>query len=169
MGKTSIPQAKAPALAEARTIINKGAGKCKHATLGIIRLDYDYPSSPGDIDCPDSFGYDVFYKVVPGLTFEMCQAGTMSPEVDKEFEKAIAYLCDEKKVSGVTGDCGFMMWYQEKARELTKKPIFMSALSQLPAVVCCYAEHEKIIIMTANAKTLMPMNDLIRDECGVDT
>jgi len=42
------------------------------ASLGVIRLDYDYPPAPGDIDCPDSFGYDVHYRVVPGLTFEMC-------------------------------------------------------------------------------------------------
>lgn len=45
----------------------------------------------------------------------------------------------------------------------------MSALAQLPAVVCAFAEHEEIIIMTANGKTLTPMNELIRDECGIDT
>ena len=39
------------------------------ATLGIIRLDYDYPPAPGDMDSPESFAYDVFYRVVPGLTF----------------------------------------------------------------------------------------------------
>ena len=45
------------------------------ATLGVIRLDYDYPATPGDIDCVDSFDYDVIYRVVPGLTFEMCMSG----------------------------------------------------------------------------------------------
>lgn len=45
----------------------------------------------------------------------------------------------------------------------------MSALAQLPAVTCAFAEHEEIIIMTANGETLKPMNDLIRDECGIDT
>lgn len=45
----------------------------------------------------------------------------------------------------------------------------MSALAQLPAVTCAFAEHERIIVMTANGKTLEPMRDLIRDECGVDT
>ena len=46
--------------------------KAKAACLGVIRLDYDYPPAPGDIDSPDSFAYDVYYRVVPGLTFEMC-------------------------------------------------------------------------------------------------
>lgn len=56
--------------------LKKGQGdyheRVEHATLGIIRLDYDYPAQAGDIDSPDSFDYDVFYRVVPGLTFEMC-------------------------------------------------------------------------------------------------
>lgn len=45
----------------------------------------------------------------------------------------------------------------------------MSSLAQLPAVTCAYNKNEQIIIMTANSKTLEPMRDLIRDECGVDT
>lgn len=80
------------------------------ATLGVIRLDYDYPPAPGDIDCAETYSYDVFYKVVPGLTFGMCQSGKLTDEVGKEFDKAVKYLVNEKKVSGITGDCGFMMW-----------------------------------------------------------
>jgi hypothetical protein len=29
------------------------------ASLGVVRLDYSYPPSPGDIDHPTSFGYRV--------------------------------------------------------------------------------------------------------------
>lgn len=139
------------------------------ASLGVIRLDYDYPPAPGDIDCSDSFSYDVYYKVVPGLTFEMCKKGEMTEEVKQRFKDSIKWLVEEKKVNGITGDCGFKMNFQSLAREVTKIPIFMSSLCQLPAVTCCYAEKEQIIIMTANGKSLEPMRDLIRDECGVDT
>ena len=45
------------------------------AKLGVIRLDYDYPPIPGDVDSPDSFSYEVVYRTVPGLTFEMAQSG----------------------------------------------------------------------------------------------
>lgn len=45
----------------------------------------------------------------------------------------------------------------------------MSALAQLPGVTCAFDKSEQIIIVTANGKTLEPMKDLIRDECGVDT
>ena len=143
--------------------------KSAAARLGVIRLDYDYEAVPGDIAHPDSFSCDVYYKVVPGLTFEMCQKGKMTEDVEKRFKESIKWLVKEKKVKGITGDCGFMMNFQSIARQITKIPIFMSALCQLPAVTCGYAEHEQMIIMTANGKSLEPMRDLIRDEFGVDT
>ena len=142
--------------------------KLKAGSLGVIRLDYDYPPAPGDIDSPKSFAYDVFYRVVPGLTFEMCQSGKMTPEVEARFVGKVQEL-DKLGVAGITGDCGFMMFFQELARRHTKKPVFMSALCCLPAVTCGYATNEKIAIFTANGETLAPMRDLIRDECGVDT
>jgi len=53
-----------------------GAVKRHHtkdaACLGIMRLDYDYPPAPGDIDCAESFGYDVHYRAIPGFTFSVC-------------------------------------------------------------------------------------------------
>lgn len=144
------------------------AGKAAAASLGVIRLDYDYPPAPGDIDCPDSFGYDVFYRVVPGFTFEVCQSGKMSPGVEREFIEAVKWLV-AKGVSGITGDCGFMMYFQALARQHATVPVFMSSLAQLPAVTCGYSQHELIAVMTANGDSLRPMRSLIKDECGVDS
>jgi hypothetical protein len=89
------------------TARSKAAG----AALGVVRLDYDYPPAPGDIDHPDSFAYDVHYHVVPGLTFEMCQSGTLSDEAEQQYLAAIKAL-EDKGVAGITGDCGFYMWHQ---------------------------------------------------------
>merc|ERR1719456_504792 len=139
----------------------------KAVSLGVIRLDYDYPPAPGDIDSPQSFGYDVFYRVVPGLTFDMCQSGKLTPMVEKNFEEALADLI-AKGVTGITGDCGFMMYFQALARRNTTKPVFMSALAQLPGVTCAFNKNELIAIFTANSETLKPMRNLIKDECGVD-
>ena len=78
------------------------------ATLGVVRLDYEYPPALGDIDHPGSYSYDVFYRVVPGLTFAMCQnavpkTGTPLPDdVMKGFVNAIKYLDQDKNVSGST-------------------------------------------------------------------
>merc|ERR1719352_1349909 len=143
------------------------SGKMKAASLGVIRLDYNYPPAPGDIDSPESFGYDVFYRVVPGFTFEMCQSGKLTSQVEQNFEEALDWLV-QKGVTGITGDCGFMMYFQQLARRHTTKPVFMSSLAQLPAVTCAFNQHELIAVFTANSETLKPMRNLIRDECGVD-
>ena len=136
------------------------------SSLGIIRLDYKYPAAIGDAACPTSFKYKVIYSEVKGLTFEMCQKGELPDEVKANFENAIKQLVD-KGVSGISGDCGFMMWYQKFARSLTKLPVFMSALCQLPAITCSFGKNEKIAIFTANGVNMEPMEDLIEEECGV--
>jgi hypothetical protein len=143
-------------------------GKKAHGSLGVVRLDYDYPPAPGDIDSPDSFGYDVFYRAVPGLSFGMCQSGHLTDKVKADFIEAIQWLDKEKGVSAITGDCGFMMWFQDLARQHTHKPVLMSSLVQLPAVCAAYSSKEDIAIFTANSTTLTPMNSLIEKQCGVN-
>lgn len=139
-----------------------------HPSLGILRLDYDYPAAPGDIDCPDSYGYPVVFRVVPGLTFQMAQSGKLTDQVAEAFDDAILWLANEQKVSAITGDCGFMMWFQDRARFLTTTPVFLSALIQLPMIASALCkDEEKIIVMTANVRSLLPMQDLIERVAGV--
>ena len=76
---------------------------------------------------------DVFYRVVPGLTFEVCQSGKLTPEVERAFVEAILWLVNEHHVSAITGDCGFMMYFQKLARRNCDLPVFMSALAQVCA------------------------------------
>ena len=80
-------------------------------SLGIIRLDYDYPATPGDIDHPDSFDFKVYYACVPGLTFDACQNKVMNDQIKEGIDKALERLINVKKVKGISGDCGFMMYY----------------------------------------------------------
>ena len=129
--------------------------------LGVIRLDYDYPAAKGDIDCPDTFCYDVYYKVVPGLTFEMCQRGKLEGEVRTRFQESIDWLMTEKKVSCITGDCGFMMYYQgfamKEIRRERSVAIVMSSLLQIPAMLCGLSVEEDIMVLTANEENLQKM------------
>jgi len=138
-------------------------------TLGIIRLDYDYSSSLGEIDCPETFDYDVYYKVVPGFTFEMCQSGNMTNKVKERFIESLLWLVREKNVSAITGDCGFMMYFQSFAREISNVAVFMSALCQLPFALCAFGSNEQIIILTANSKSFESMHGVIKKQCGIDT
>jgi hypothetical protein len=143
----------------------EGKVKKKHPALGVVRLDYDYPAAEGDTDCPASFGYDVYYRVCPGLTFEMAQAGTQTDEVDIAFAEAIKFL-ESRGVSAITGDCGFMMAYQKKAREIASAAVFMSSMVQCPVIATCLERSIKILILTANGTTLKPQKEILLNSCG---
>lgn len=124
-------------------------------TIGILRLDYDYPPNPGDLDSPDSFNYPTFFRVVPGLTFEMCQEGGMPDKVKGHLKDAVEFLTNEKKVSVVTGDCGFMFNYQDLVRSFSRDiPVVLSALEQLAVLQSMFGKQDKIMVMTANGDAM---------------
>mmetsp|Transcript_7503 Transcript_7503/g.13494 ORF Transcript_7503/g.13494 Transcript_7503/m.13494 type:complete len:750 (-) Transcript_7503:189-2438(-) len=141
--------------------------KSKHPALGVIRLDYDYPPAEGDTDCPASFGYDVFYRVIPGLSFEMAQRGQFTEEVERRFADGIKFL-EQRGVSAITGDCGFMMAFQVLARKIASKPVFMSSMVQCPAMACAFDPTEKMMVMTANGHSLKPQKEVLLSSCGFD-
>ena len=146
------------AIAEATTAVGEAVltvDKKSAVSLGVIRLDYNYPPAPGDIDHPGSYQYDVFYRAVPGLTFEMCQSGKLSEEVETKFKEAIDFL-EAKKVSGITGDCGFLMNYQKEARRQAKLPCFISAVMQCHILSCSFSVDEEFLVLTANGESLRP-------------
>lgn len=128
--------------------------KKKHnPLLGILRLDYNYPAALGDIDHPDSFNYEVLYRPIPGLTFEVCQSGDLTKEVIQECIEGVRFL-ERHHVSGITGDCGFMINIQNLIKENTHLPVFMSCLIQLPSIIQTLNSKEEIAIFTANANSL---------------
>mmetsp|Transcript_28217 Transcript_28217/g.65241 ORF Transcript_28217/g.65241 Transcript_28217/m.65241 type:complete len:781 (-) Transcript_28217:66-2408(-) len=141
--------------------------KSKHPTLGVIRLDYNYPPAEGDIDCPASFGYDVIFRVVPKMTFEMAQKGKFTEEVEREFAEGIKYL-ELQGCDAITGDCGFMMAFQVLARKIATKPIFMSSMVQCPVLAAAFDKSEKILILTANSTSLGPQKEVLLSSCGFD-
>jgi len=147
--------------------IKKQLIKQQAPSLGVVRLDYNYPPAYGDIDCPGSYDYDVIYRCVPGLTFEMAQSGKMSYTVQKEFEAAIKYL-EGKGVSGITGDCGFMMAFQPLARDIAKVPVFMSSMVQSPMISVAFDKFDQILVLTANSETLKPQKEILMSHCGFD-
>uniref|UniRef100_A0A7S2LEE3 Uncharacterized protein n=1 Tax=Zooxanthella nutricula TaxID=1333877 RepID=A0A7S2LEE3_9DINO len=148
-----------------RTVAKKT--KRKAPILGVMRLDYNYPPAVGDTDSPASFGYDVMYRVVPGLTFEIAQAGTFEEKVERYFAEAIKWL-ENKGANAITGDCGFMMAFQILARKIATRPVFMSSMVQCPIIACAFDPNEKIMIMTANSMSLKPQKDVLLSSCGFD-
>ena len=60
---------------------------------------------------------------------------------------------EEKGVVAITGDCGFLHNYQEAILDLSKVPVFMSSLVQLPIIEATLRKDERIAIFTANSET----------------
>ena len=85
----------------------------------------------------------------------------MTDEVESDFVEAIIWL-NSQNVSAITGDCGFMMYFQELAIQYTSVPVFMSSLIQLPIVTAAFTPKEKIAVFTANLTSLKPMQPLIQ-------
>merc|ERR1712039_1039921 len=94
VNKVAKSKAKAKAKADPKKMkkmakAKKALKKAQAPTLGVLRLDYNYPPAKGDIDCPGSYDYDVLFRIVPGMTFEMAQSGKLSARVQGEFVQAV--------------------------------------------------------------------------------
>ncbi|KAK3286813.1 hypothetical protein CYMTET_5644 [Cymbomonas tetramitiformis] len=135
--------------------------------VGVLRLEYHYPPIAGDIDSADSYGYEVLFKQVDGLTFELAQSGKLTADVKKNFISAIRWL-ESKDVVGITGDCGFMMAYQVFVRQQTDVPVFMSSMLQAPMLMAAFDKETKFAIFTANSKSLEPNIEWLLTECGIE-
>lgn len=140
--------------------------------VGVLRLDYDYPEQLFDIDDADSFQYRIKYKLVKGLTFGLAQKGDALPaEVERELLTCVEELHTEPNIAGIISDCGFLINYQDLAREHNvsdslKIPIAMSSLLLLPVITSILERDEQILVVTANASALRPVFvDLMQKYC----
>ncbi|UCD77898.1 MAG: aspartate/glutamate racemase family protein [Desulfobacterales bacterium] len=130
--------------------------------IGIILLENYAPFIPGDVANATTYNYPVRFQRVPGFTPQrifshdltlldaVCEAGR---ELVKEGVRAI------------TGDCGFMVIYQDELAHKLAVPVFMSSLLQIPFMARLIGQDEKIGIITANAAAL---DDFVLGKAGVD-
>eukprot|EP00913_Durusdinium_trenchii_P016860 g15850.t1 len=84
-------------------------------------------------------------------------------DVHKEFIQAVGWL-EGKGVSGITGDCGFMMAFQPLASEIASVPVFMSSMMQCPMISIAFDKYDKILILTANDARI----GTLLKQCGFD-
>lgn len=130
--------------------------------IGIILLENYAPFIPGDVANATTYDYPVRFQRVPNFTPQrifnhdltlldaVCEAGR---ELIKEGVRAI------------TGDCGFMVIYQEELVQELEVPVFMSSLLQIPFMTRLIGKEEMIGIITANAAAL---DDFVLGKAGID-
>ncbi|MEM8729228.1 MAG: hypothetical protein AAGF79_04850 [Pseudomonadota bacterium] len=135
-------------------------------TLGVLKLEYTYEPVLGDVDHPGTFDYPVIYREIPGLTFEMCQSGTLTDEVKAACKAAVEDL-DDQGVCGITGSCGFMIRIEPLVTPHTDKPVFLSSLDQLPLILRSLEPDAEVAIFTANGDSLASIEPQLDQLCGV--
>ena len=142
-------------------------GEPSRQILGVLRLDYSYPPALGDVACPSTFSYPTVQRVVDGLTFSMCQQGTLEGDTRQALLAGIKWL-EQRGVAMIIGDCGFMLNYQELARRATSLPVFLSSLLLLPTLLATFSPSKTVAVFTANSTSLLAMKAMVHRLCGLE-
>lgn len=138
----------------------------KRPKLGVIRLDRSYPSPEEIQTAPGSFGYDVIYRLVPGLNYENVQnARAFTEEVEKEFAEGIKWL-QHQGCTAVCGDSAFMLALQIAARRIVSVPDFMTTMVMCPTIQAFLGHNEKVLILTTSADQILAEKDILFSEFG---
>ncbi|WP_332634037.1 aspartate/glutamate racemase family protein [Halalkalibacter flavus] len=129
---------------------NKGQVFYGH-TIGILMLDSFVPMIPGDVGNATSYTYPVLYQTLKGITTKKMVArdSDVLPEI---ISKSKELISDGAKA--ITGDCGFLLMYQNELRQALNVPTFLSSLLQLPFMLHMLNQEEKVGIITADSTLL---------------
>jgi len=122
--------------------------------IGIMLMDIFMPFPPG---CPanaSTFSFPVKYKVVKGANMERLvyqkEMDLLQPFIDAGWDLV------HEGVKAITGNCGFMILFQDDLAKELPVPVFMSSLLQLQFISRMLKPKEKIGIITTHSNKLTP-------------
>ncbi|SDI04607.1 aspartate/glutamate racemase family protein [Alteribacillus bidgolensis] len=122
-------------------------------TIGILMLDSHIPFIPGDMGNAFTFSFPVQYKKVNGLTVKQMyeEKEAVLPKVITAGKELIA----KSGVKAITGNCGYLLLFQQELAKSLKVPVFMSSLLQLSMLEKIIdTSSQKIGIITAESYRL---------------
>lgn len=119
--------------------------------VGIILLENYVPFIPGDVANATSYDFPVRFQRVEGFSVDRIMKHDMG--LTEDILRAAKAL-EREGVRAITGDCGFMILYQEAIQKKLSVPVFMSSLLQIPFMRTILPAGGKIGIVTANAGAL---------------
>ncbi|MDQ0298093.1 hypothetical protein J2S78_000501 [Salibacterium salarium] len=98
--------------------------------IGILLIDSTIPFLPGDMGNPETFSFPVKYKKVEGLTLAKMYEDKMA--ILPQLVIAGQQLMEQGNVRAITGNCGYLMLYQQELVKQLRVPVFTSSLLMLP-------------------------------------
>jgi len=120
--------------------------------IGILLLDTRIPFPPGDVGNATTYTFPVRYEVVEGASIERL-INKQDASLLEPFIKA-GWGLVKGGVKAITGDCGFMVLFQEQLSREFPVPVFMSSLLQIPFILKILGPGKKVGIITADSRNL---------------
>jgi len=126
-------------------------------TVGIVQLPANIPMMPGDVGNPTTFNFPVLYESIQEIDPFWILADKPHPVVMKK----IIAACKRLTMQGVTtiiGNCGFFANYQPEVAASLDPGVqfFNGSLMQLPMLLTSVGANNKVGVLTASKKLLMP-------------
>ncbi len=139
----------------------KGSQVSYGEAIGIILLENYAPFIPGDVANATTYEFPVRFQRVENFSVERIFKHDMSL-LDPVLEAGRALV--REGVRAITGDCGFMVIYQDRLAAELEVPVFMSSMLQIPFLRHLIGPDEKIGVVTANSESL---DELVLEKSGV--
>jgi len=120
--------------------------------IGVLNLDSDSERTKQEEDTPgclrndETFDFRLKRETVRGSIPERFQAE--DPELIPHFVEAAKKL-EARGVKAITGDCGYIVKYQQDIARAVSVPVITSSLLLVPLVYRMLAENKKVGILTA--------------------
>lgn len=122
--------------------------------IGIILMDIFMPFPPG---CPanaSTFQYSVAYEKISGADISSLIYKKDKNLLD-EFVSA-GWKLIQKGVKAITGNCGFMILFQNELANEFPVPVFISSLLQISFISKIIKQQDKIGIIATHSNKLTP-------------
>ena len=121
-------------------------------SIGMLCAEWNIPFIPGDLNNANTFPFPVRYETVPGAAGADVLRGEGSAFAD--LMVAAARKLEAEGVRAITGNCGFMVAYQDYVAQRVNVPVFLTSLVQLPMLLQMVGAHRTLGILTANSAAL---------------
>jgi hypothetical protein len=107
------------------------------------------PFVPGDVANASSYSFPVCFQTVEGATADSVLR--RGDDLDDAFVAAAKRL-EENGVRAITGDCGYMIRYQDAVAEAAAIPVFISSLLQIPMLLRMTGGGNRLGLFVASAE-----------------
>ena len=120
--------------------------------IGMLCAEWNIPFVPGDLNNANTFPFPIRYETVPGASGAAVLRGTGGQFADSMV--AAARKLEAEGVRAITGNCGFMVAFQDHVAAHVNIPVFLTSLVQLPMLLQMLGPQRDLGILTANSAAL---------------